>query len=67
MGTDEERLTLTVPEAARLLGVGRGSCYEAIRRNELPHIKIGRRILVPRHALEKLLSEPNALGDIHGE
>lgn len=61
MDTNEERLTFTVPEAAQLLGIGRGSCYEAIRRNELPYIKIGRRILVPRHGLLQMLSEPNAL------
>jgi len=57
----EQSLTLTIPEVATLLRISRGSCYEAIRRNELPYIKIGRRILVPRHGLLQMLSEPNAL------
>jgi len=61
MGNDEERLTLTIPEVARLLGVGRGNCYQVIIRNELPHIKIGKRILVPRYALLQMLAEPSAL------
>ena len=42
-------LTITVGEAARYLGIGRNSAYEAVRRNEIPSIRIGRRILIPRH------------------
>ncbi len=61
MDNNEERQTITVPEAARLLGIGRGSCYEAIKRNELPHIKIGKRILVPKHGLLQMLSQSTAL------
>jgi excisionase family DNA binding protein len=50
-----ERLTLTVIEAARLLGLSRGSAYQGVVTGQIPHIKIGKRILVPRRALEKLL------------
>jgi excisionase family DNA binding protein len=50
-----EQLTLTVEEAARALGINRNSAYEAARNGELPSIKIGRRILVPRAALERML------------
>ena len=42
-------LTMTVDEAARILGIGRNSAYEAVRRNQIPSIRIGRRILIPRH------------------
>jgi excisionase family DNA binding protein len=42
---------LTVPEAAKLLRVGRNSLYEAIRRGEVPHRRIGRKILLSRSAL----------------
>lgn len=52
-----ERRTLTVEEAARLLGIGRGAAYEAARRGELPSVRLGRRILIPRHALGALLGE----------
>jgi excisionase family DNA binding protein len=51
-----ERLTLTVEEAAAMLGISRAFAYEAVNRGEIPHIRIGRRILVPRSALERLLS-----------
>ena len=51
-----DTLTITVEAAGKLLGVYRNSAYEAVRRNELPVIRIGRRLLVPRAALEKLLA-----------
>lgn len=51
----EERWTLNVPEAARLLGLSRGSAYQAIATGEIPHIKVGRRILIPRVAIQRLL------------
>jgi excisionase family DNA binding protein len=50
-----ERLTLTVEEAAAMLGISRAGAYEAVQRGEIPSIKIGRRILVPRIALNKLV------------
>jgi excisionase family DNA binding protein len=52
-----ERLTLTVPEAARLLGVSRGVAYEAARTGDLPVVKLGRRLVVPRARLTALLGE----------
>ena len=55
----EERLTYTVEQAAKLLGISRNSGFEAVRRGDLPAIRIGRRLLVPRAALEKLLAGAN--------
>jgi excisionase family DNA binding protein len=52
---DEERLVYTIAEAAQLLGIGRRQAYEAARRGELPTIRMGARLLVPRFQLEKLL------------
>jgi excisionase family DNA binding protein len=57
-GDHIERQTLTVEEAARVLGISRSSAYEAVRRGELPTVKIGRRYVVPRVALERLLDQP---------
>jgi excisionase family DNA binding protein len=54
---DDGRLTWTVTEAAKLLGISPTSAYEAARRGELPVRVIGRRMLVPRVALLRLLSE----------
>jgi excisionase family DNA binding protein len=50
------RDTLTVPEAAEILRLSRWSAYQAVKRGEIPVIWFGRRCLVPRRALEKLLS-----------
>ncbi len=47
---------LTVEEAAQMLRISRQSAYQAARAGELPTVKIGRRLLVPRHQLERLLS-----------
>jgi len=56
-----ERLTFTVEETAKLLGIGRQLAYDRVKTGEIPVIKIGRRLLVPRAALEKLLAEPQPL------
>jgi len=53
---ENDRLTLTVDETAKILGVGRNSAYEAIARGEIPIVKVGKRLLVPKVALEKLLN-----------
>jgi len=51
------RPTLTVAETARVLGVGKNTAYEAIKRNELPSLKIGGRVLVPTARLFALLED----------
>ena len=50
-----ERLTLTVEEAARSLGVSRAHAYELAARGEIPTLRLGRRILVPREALVRMM------------
>ena len=50
-----DRLTWTIMEAAQLLGISRATAYEAAHRGELPVRLIGRRMLVPRAALLRLL------------
>lgn len=49
------RLTVTVEEAAEMLGVSRNSAYVAVRSGELPSVRIGKRIVVPKSALVRLL------------
>ena len=55
-----ERATLSIPQAARLLGVSRNGAYEAARRDGhlagVPVIRIGdRRLVIPRAPLEAVL------------
>jgi excisionase family DNA binding protein len=40
-------ITLTVPEAASLVGVSRTTAYELVRGGHLPSVRLGRRIIVP--------------------
>jgi len=52
---EEQRLTLSVGEAAKCLGLSRGLAYQLAREGKLPTVRFGRRLLVPKKALEKLL------------
>ena len=55
-----EPLVYTPDEARKLLKISRGLMYEAIRTRQIPSIRVGRRILIPRISLERLLNEaPN--------
>ncbi len=50
-----ERLAITVPEAGQALGLGRSGAYQAARRKQIPTVRVGRRLLVPLAALERML------------
>ena len=50
-------LTCTVPEAGKRLGIGRSSAYQAAANGEIPTIRIGRLVLVPIAALERLVQQ----------
>jgi excisionase family DNA binding protein len=58
MSESSQPATYTVEEAAKLLRIGRNQAYDAARTGTLPSIKIGKRILVPRAALERMLAQP---------
>ena len=51
-----ERRTLSVSEAARVLGISRAHAYDCVHSGELPSISLGRRVVVPRQAIEELLA-----------
>jgi excisionase family DNA binding protein len=51
-----ERRVITLNEASSILRISRGSAYEAAKRGEIPTIRIGRRVLVPLVAFERMLS-----------
>jgi excisionase family DNA binding protein len=48
--------TVSVEDVAVRLGIGRHQAYEAVRAGTIPSLRIGRRWLIPRAALERLLS-----------
>jgi excisionase family DNA binding protein len=41
------RRTITIGEAAEMLGISRTSAYLCARRQEIPTVRLGRRVLVP--------------------
>jgi len=53
----EKRLCITVPEAAEKLGISRNFAYELVKQGQLPVIRFGKRLLIPRVALAKRLEE----------
>ena len=56
--------THTVLEMAKVLGIGRSAAYDAVRRKEIPAIRIGRRLLVPAAALDRLLETGSIGSDV---
>jgi len=53
-----ERLTLTIPEVAKLLRIGRNTAYQAARNGSLPGVlRFGRTIRISIFALDQFLKE----------
>lgn len=52
-----ERKTFTVLEAAKTLGVARNLVYEGVRSGQIPAIHLGKRILISRTELARLLGD----------
>ncbi len=52
---DDDRQVLSVPEAAAALGISRSLTYELVARREIPSIRLGRRIVVPKEAIKDIL------------
>lgn len=61
-----ESLTVSVERAAHLLGLGRTTLYAAIRRGEVPALRIGRRCVVRRSTLDRLLADGFAPAESSG-
>ena len=62
---ETEKLTLNVSEAALKLGISRPSLYQALKRGEIPCIKVGHRVVIPISALQRHLASAgsNVQGD----
>jgi excisionase family DNA binding protein len=51
----DERLVYTVAEAARLLAISRAHAYDLVASGELSHLRLGRRVVIPKRVIEGLL------------
>ncbi|UQY83667.1 helix-turn-helix domain-containing protein [Ralstonia pseudosolanacearum] len=60
--TNDQTLTMTAKETAEVLRVSEATVYEGIKNGTLPSIKLGRRVLVPRAALERMLEQAASRG-----
>ena len=58
-----EVLVYTVPQVARMLGINRNLGYELARQGQIPTIKLGRRLLCPKAAVDRWLTEAGQLVD----
>jgi excisionase family DNA binding protein len=56
--------TFSVRNAARLLGVGKSTLYDAIARKQIPCIPIGTRKLIPAWWVESALTPPLGVIDV---
>lgn len=50
-----EKLVYTVTETAQILNIGMNKAYELIQQQEIPNLRVGRKILIPKQSLEKWL------------
>ena len=60
-----DRLTYTVTETAVLLGISRTSAYECVRRGEIPSLTLGRRVVIGRVAVDRMLHGGGTPADTH--
>ncbi|HTT88937.1 MAG TPA: helix-turn-helix domain-containing protein [Acidimicrobiales bacterium] len=60
-------LVVTVTEAAEMLGISRSLAYELARTGQLPSLRLGRRLVVPRAALVSLLERPSSSASVTEE
>lgn len=55
MESKKKAKVYTVRECAEILNMNVCSAYDAIHRGDIPHIKIGGRLLVPKAKLDAML------------
>jgi excisionase family DNA binding protein len=53
-------LVFSVEQAAARLGISRAFAYQLVARGELPALRLGRRIVVPRHVLDELVARASS-------
>jgi excisionase family DNA binding protein len=63
----DKRLCITVPEGGEMLGISRNFGYELVKQGQLPVIRFGKRLLIPRVALERMLEEGLMTNNIRRE
>ena len=52
---------LKVPEVAKVLRIARSRAYELVAEGQIPAVRIGRSVRVPRHELDRWLADQRYL------
>jgi len=52
IGADNDKLTWSIPEVAAALGISRALGYELVHQGVIPALRLGRRIVIPRHVID---------------
>lgn len=54
-----EKQTVSVPEFSRIVGIGLASAYKAVERGEIKAARIGKRLVIPKTEVDRVLrAEP---------
>ena len=61
MPSNDESLVYSVPQAGRLLNLSRVTSYEMVKQGKIPVLRFGKRMVVPKKAIEDML---NAAGKV---
>ena len=65
---NEEALTVSVPEAARMLGIGRTLGFRLVREGRIPALRLGKKLRVPLLAVKRMLADaataPQGVDDV---
>jgi len=56
-----DALTISVERAGELLGISRASAYAAVNQGRIPCLRFGRKVVVPRQAIDRMISEAGAV------
>jgi len=57
MKLNTKAATVNIPDAAEILGIGRQTAYDLARQGKLPVLRLGKRLVVPKVALERMLAD----------
>ena len=62
-----DRQTLTIAEIAAILGIHKNTAYRAAKRGEIPTIRVGGRLLVPKAVLIRILAGETGHATLHSQ
>ncbi|MEN8905841.1 MAG: helix-turn-helix domain-containing protein [Clostridiales bacterium] len=54
---DNTKLVYSVQETSKILNIGMNRIYKLLRDNTIPNVRLGKKIIIPKKALENWLME----------